>query len=536
MWDGVIVIYVNRIVLFIITLGALLAVLCQCGCRCQDPKVLATLTEKKGAIERDFAKSIRQWQAAEISGEYRLGDGIRSKSESEAVLSLNEGSKLRLASNSQLRFLTVDTVQGKSGQGIDIETGSAELVVGDAEFSLLTSVGTATIASGSVLRLKKSDDGIAFQVEIGKATFFDKNAVATEIAAGKGIKVNIGSAVLEKYSLAPEVDTAPDRGQESPPPPADTDKEDSNQAPEVEIERDEAASRSGDGDHESRSKIHSDLPFGPEKVDFKVSAGASFVVHAPSPPIAVSFDTAGKCSEGTAAIQIGKRWISQGTNTVNALFEAGHYKYRLRCLASDNRLGAEIGKGKIHVLKDAGIARLPGNPPKSFVETDGRLYKILYQTRQPAIEVRWPRAPKGQKYKLHIDGKRKIATTKPLHTLSSGSLSEGVHQIKFEAIGTLARTSRTTTIQIRFDNAAPKASLTSPANGSFGPGSTVQVRGTAMARWNVKLLGGSIEKDAQHRFSGEVAYSGVYLSVVLRLSHPKRGVHYYIRRARGQAP
>jgi hypothetical protein len=186
------------------------------------------------------------------------------------------------------------------------------------------------------------------------------------------------------------------------------------------------------------------------------------------------------------------------------------------------------------VLLDAGVAKIPGNPPASFIETDGRTYRIMYQTRPPSISVKWPKAPKGQKYKLHIDGKKSIATSKPQHTLSSGTLSEGAHQLNFEAIGSLARTSRTTTLKIRFDNAAPKASLTAPANGSFTAGSTVEVAGTAMSNWDVELIGGTIEKDAQLRFKGETKYNGSYMSVTLRLSHARRGVHYYIRRASGQ--
>ena len=503
------------------------------GCQCQDTSILATIHKMSGTVDRDFADAQKKWQTAEMGGKFRLGDGIRTQHNATALLKLSEGSKLKLTQNSQIRFMTMRTKQGKSGQGIDVETGEAELLVGQADLSLLTSVGTATITSGSVVKLRRVDEGMAFEVEIGKATYYDKNNAATPVEAGESITVDIGAAILEKFSNAP-VDTGAEQA-----PPADTearpDTSSEDRLEETDEEKQEAVApeRPSGPDRGIKSQTTvMEIPDGPAKADFMASPGSNFVVHAPTPPVVVAFDTANRCPNG-AAVQVGRSWISKGTSAVHVKFGAGRHRYRVKCLEKGGALGQDTARGRVHVLRDAGVAKLPGNPPTSFIETDGRRYKILYQTRQPKISVKWPKAPKGQKYKLHIDGKKHIATPKPNHTLASGTLSEGVHQLNFEAIGSLARTSRTTTVEIRFDNAAPKASITAPGDESFGPG-VVRVKGTAMAKWAVKLLGGTIEKDAQHRFVGEANYTGNYMSVTLRLSHPRRGVHYYIRRARGQ--
>ncbi len=473
-------------------------------------------------MDRDFANAVEKWQAANVGGEFRLGDGIRSESNASALLELNEGSKLKLTQNSQVRFMTVTNKQGESGHGIDVATGKAELIVGDADFTLLTSVGSAIIDAGSVVRLKKTDEGMAFEVAIGKATYFDKNRSATEIGEGESISVDIGAAVIEKFTEKPAEEKETDMPQ-----PADTPYE-TDETDDATKDQDEEDPHRGAAGGETTT-----IPDGPLKADFKVSPGATFVVHAPSPPIAIAFSTTDKCA-ASAAVRIGRQWVAKSVGDVSAVFEVGRHRYRIKCLEADGTLGADIAKGRIQVLADAGVAKIPGKPPTSFIETDGRRYRILYQTRQPRISVKWPKAPKGQKYTLHIDGKKAINTPKPAYNLSSGTLSEGIHRLQFEAIGSLARTSRTTIVEIRFDNAAPKASLTAPTDGSFGPGSIVQVKGTAMPNWEVKLLGGTVEKDEQHRFTGKIQYKGVYMAVTLRLSHAKRGVHYYIRRAQGQ--
>jgi hypothetical protein len=116
----------------------------------------------------------------------------------------------------------------------------------------------------------------------------------------------------------------------------------------------------------------------------------------------------------------------------------------------------------------------------------------------------------------------------PEHTFRSGALQDGTHTLTFRAG---ERSSRTTSVQIRFDNAAPKASLSEPADRSFAPGDTVRIAGVALPTWKVSVAGGTIKQDGSDRFSGLIVTSAQRPDIAVRLRHPRLGTHYYLRRA-----
>jgi hypothetical protein len=126
---------------------------------------------------------------------------------------------------------------------------------------------------------------------------------------------------------------------------------------------------------------------------------------------------------------------------------------------------------------------------------------------------------------------RRINAPGATHRFASGDLGEGVHRIHFEST-TTRRQSRETRVNVRFDSSAASASLSDPDDGAFAPGETVRVAGTALRGWSVSVDGHAIQVGGDQRFSGQVAVpaSGV---LVVRLSRPSQGVHYYVRRARG---
>ncbi|MEM6960096.1 MAG: hypothetical protein AAF645_30750, partial [Myxococcota bacterium] len=62
---------------------AFLAVACDCG---NAP--LATLERASGDVERDYAASVEDWEAADSGATFRLGDGLRTSSEASARLRL----------------------------------------------------------------------------------------------------------------------------------------------------------------------------------------------------------------------------------------------------------------------------------------------------------------------------------------------------------------------------------------------------------------------------------------------------------------
>lgn len=188
------------------------------------------------------------------------------------------------------------------------------------------------------------------------------------------------------------------------------------------------------------------------------------------------------------------------------------------------------GRGTISVLGDSGLRRLANSAPLTNVDADGRRYTVLYQGLLPRISLKWPKAPPASSYVLNVrspQGTKTLTANSASYSFASGSLSEGEHVVSFQAEG---RRSPETTISIRFDNAAPMASIASPADRAFAPGSNVLVSGMALPGWVVTLGGATLPQDAQNRFSMPVnAPSDEALAI--RFSQPQRGVHYYLRRS-----
>jgi hypothetical protein len=152
----------------------------------------------------------------------------------------------------------------------------------------------------------------------------------------------------------------------------------------------------------------------------------------------------------------------------------------------------------------------------------------------PRISVRWPNPPAASSYTLQVassGGKSEShSSSAASYSFASGALREGVHRLTFDAGA--AGHSKTTTLELRFDNAAPTATLTSPGNG-FAPGSTVTVAGVALDGWTISAGGKELPLDAQLRFSGEVTAPSGEHALAVQFVHPRRGLHYYLRRAAG---
>jgi ferric-dicitrate binding protein FerR (iron transport regulator) len=269
---------------------------------------------------------------------------------------------------------------------------------------------------------------------------------------------------------------------------------------------------------------------GPSVVDLMVAAGTSFAVHDPRPPTAIGFATAALCPEG-ATIQIsgGPRLHSETNTSVSAMV-SGTHRYAIHCAGRPDKEVA--ASGSIAVLADSGTARIPRTAPATSVDADGRSYTVLYQNLLPKITIRWPAAPAASSYTLRLaspGGKSDaIATSAPSRTFPSGALREGEHRVSFEGGGTRSKETR---IEIKFDNAAPTATLLTPANGGFAPGSTVTVSGVALEGWKISAGGKAFPLDDQLRFSGEAVAPTGQRALAIEFIHPRRGLHYYLRRA-----
>ncbi len=274
---------------------------------------------------------------------------------------------------------------------------------------------------------------------------------------------------------------------------------------------------------------------GLEYADLLAAAGDSFVVHDPRPPTAVGFIVPASCN-GAALLDLGKGGAVVGEKRINAALKSGTHRYSVHCIGGDGKPGDALAKGVISVVGDSGTRLLPRSAPATTVEADGRNYTVLYQNQMPKIVARWSKAPPSGPFTLSVKSSsgrmQTISSQTSSHTFGSGSLGEGVHKLTFEAGG---RRSKTTTVDIRFDNATPTASLSSPADGSFGPGSQVLVAGTALPGWVITVNGASLPMDAQQRFSGSAAVPGGERALAIRFAHGQRGTHYYLRRVAGSA-
>ena len=268
--------------------------------------------------------------------------------------------------------------------------------------------------------------------------------------------------------------------------------------------------------------------------DVVLAAGQSLAVNDPDPPTAIGFTFPNACAREGVIELLGRGRVAHaaaGTGGANLRVPKGRYAYRLRCLSDTGLDSKPVAKGGLTVLHNAGTAPLAAGAPSTMVDTDGRTYTVLYQNRLPQVSVRWPHPPKASSYVLvHRSnrGTRSYTTGSPSYSFRSGSLREGRHAFTFR---TGNKTSRTTTVRVRFDLAAPKASIDSPANESFGPGARVRVSGMALPHWKVMAGAVQMKLDAQRRFSGMATAGPRVLEI--RFQHEFRGGELYLRRASG---
>ena len=460
---------------------------------CSRSEELAKLQALNGRVERDVAKEQGTWSAAVVGATFVIGDAVRTASAAKAQLELSDGSGLTLQEKTLLRFLAARP--GKKVPALAVEAGEVELDVGASGLEIETLAGPTTLEPGTRMRLRKTDQGTRFAVEIGAAHLTELHR---DLKAGEELEIGIGRAVIESAkpstsapSAAPLVSAAPTSSAPAVPPLAE----------------------------DSR-------PRGPDVVDLFVAPGDSLIVHDPHPPTAVGFATT-RCA-GATVLEVGsKKRETIGQGSVSASVTAGAQRYRLRCDAETT----PFAEGTLTILADAGSRRLSSSAPVNRIDADGRRYTIMYQSLLPKIAVRWPNPPAAGPFTLFVrsqgKGQKQFGAPGPSYTLPPRSLGEGTHQLWF---GSASEQSRKTTVVVQFDNAAPTASISSPAERAFAAGSTVTAAGTALPGWTVTVAGHELSQDAQQRFSGQVSAPAGASALAIRFAHPQRGVHYYLRR------
>jgi hypothetical protein len=268
--------------------------------------------------------------------------------------------------------------------------------------------------------------------------------------------------------------------------------------------------------------------------DLSLRAGESLTVHDPTPPTAIRFVFDAACPDtATLSLRGGARAQQQyaiGKGAVSLPVARGRSLYELRC----GDRSTPVRHGQLTVLADDGTRRMAPHPPASTLLADGRKYTVLYQNRLPAITLVWPHAPAAGRCVLrHAFGAREdsIELEQPSYGFGAGVLQEGRHSFYFEGDGKL---SRHTLLDIQFDNAAPTASLSPAPSVPPAPGASMIISGSALPGWSVWVEGQRPTLDAQGRFSILANMPSEQRALSVKLSHPERGTHVYLRR--GQSP
>jgi hypothetical protein len=279
----------------------------------------------------------------------------------------------------------------------------------------------------------------------------------------------------------------------------------------------------------------------PRTHDVSISAGDNATVHDGRGAAAVRFDFGEACSDG-GVIELSENSsfrtpaLSAGTGSANLMIGSGGHYYRLRC-DEGGRDGRAVKSGRISVVRDSGRRPLPAAAPPFQLDADGRTYRVGYQGVIPTMNVVWKGAS-GSSFTLRLAraGKdQSFSSTTPSYAIPGSKLSEGTYTVWFEkgrsggGAETSGGRSKVSTLIIDFDNTAPAIYIDEPDDGQ-GWGGEVTVQGAVLPGWTPSIDGVPLPLDRQRRFRATVpAPSG---ALAIRVSHPQRGVHYYLRRQR----
>jgi hypothetical protein len=269
----------------------------------------------------------------------------------------------------------------------------------------------------------------------------------------------------------------------------------------------------------------------PKYFDLRVMAGESLTIHDPRPPTSVQFQFDGKCPDG-AIIEVDRdarfrtAKVSSGREFANVMISKGAWAYRLRCTVNGEE-GDAVASGRVAVLRDDGHRPLPKKQGVNDIEADGRNYRISYQSAIPNVAVHLQNP--GATHKLHLAAAGKEQTfdsgTSPV-IVPGGQLHEGTYSYWIDRDG--VKQGKVSTLTIDFDQTAPQVYIESPINARPWTGD-IDVRGAVLPGWSAAVGAIAIPVDQQRRFAAKVEIPGGG-SLAIRLSHPRRGVHYYLRR------
>lgn len=476
------------------------------GCACGDDSI-AELTAAQGIVDRDDATPGETWRTTIVGERYTWDEAVRTAPDATASLLLGGASGVRMQPGTVIRFLR----QPSDRTGIAVASGEAELESSGAGLALITHAGAVQLEAGTRIRLRA---GPAERIEVvaGRVQFDD----GPTVTAGQAVTVDVGSVILEEEPPDPEA-----------PPAVDPSAVDAAVEPDAGMPEPDAGEPSTGEDEAAASAPAAAagevLQASPARAHLAINAGDSATVHDPAAPVAVRIDLPAACTGAAAVTLSGSRVLrfESAGGSITALVPVGRTRYAIRCATG------QAPSGTLTVRRDDGSLRLESVPPRNTFDADGRRYEVLYQNALPIVTFRWAQAGAGP-YRVEVvtaGRTRTLSATSASHVLDSGSLRDGEHRITFLA-GT--RRSPTTTVRVRFDNAAPTAHIREPrGNVARGP---VHVSGMAIEGASVSVGGTSLPLDGDNRFEGEASAPAELDALSIRFAHPRSGVHHYLRR------
>jgi len=474
----------------------------------------AELLEKKQLVERDFAAAQNTWSGTQTGDRLHMGDGLRTGSQSEAVLALPGSGKLLVRSDTIVRFVrSLD--QAAPPEQLEVLQGELTVETGTGELGVKTARGVVRVQRDSSIRVSADAQKLQFDVRIGRVDYSVDGALKSA-NAGSSFELSVLPVSVERDSPPPTAAAAVARPE----------------AAAAAVSRTPDAGRvAAQAEPPSAREVSDALQEPPPSAVLTFSAGESVTIHDPAPPsdVRVSFAT---CRE-PAVLELDRgsrrfdalRVRATADGELRARVPRGSYRYRVRCA------GSASGSGQLTVLSDAATRPLPLAPVTITADADGRRYSVSYQNRLPTVTLRWPYAPPSETYKLFVQP----AAAEPFQvdarqtsvTLPPGRLGEGAHRFWFETAA--HKRSETGMLQVSFDYAARTAYLTSPREREALQGGPARFAGGTLLGSSVHLQGAPLKLDAHGRFAGSATLSSDAPGAAVRVMHPSTGIHYYVR-------
>lgn len=243
---------------------------------------------------------------------------------------------------------------------------------------------------------------------------------------------------------------------------------------------------------------------GTPDAEVRIPALESATIHAALMPVRVEIDGGSDCS-----LEVEGATVS---GTI-ATLDAGAWDYTLTC-------GSTRRSGRLTVVVDgARRAFAPTSPPVNTIAADGRVYRISYAAMPPAIAVT---GGKGRTLTV-ADASTANAHVRTVlrargGTIDSGALAPGSYTFWYSP-------DKVSTLVLEPDTTAPVAYFRQPGQHWSNP---LSVEGSVIEGASIALGGMSVPAAADGRFSAQVSVPGDSLAV--RVSHPHRGIHYFVLR------